>query len=176
MQKLRERRVKRIAVVCTHALFTGPAIARLRAQTDIAEIVTTDTVPIPIDRRLPNMSVLSVAPLLSEAIHRIHAGRSVSSLFDVMENGAEEMSVSRPGLTTAQHPRCRLTSPCPRPSTDANRAAEFNIAYQQALADWKALPFLTRLRTDRHTALPESPPCRRTNGPDCQSARVLGAA
>jgi ribose-phosphate pyrophosphokinase len=80
--KLRERRVKRIVVACTHGLFTGKAISRLRAQPDIAEIVTTDTVPVPAEKRLPNMTVLSVAPLLAEAIRRIHVGESVSGLFD----------------------------------------------------------------------------------------------
>ena len=55
LNKLRERRVKRIAVACTHGLFTGKAIERLGAQPDIAEIVTTDTVPVPPEKRLPNM-------------------------------------------------------------------------------------------------------------------------
>jgi ribose-phosphate pyrophosphokinase len=81
LNKLRERRVKRIAVACTHGLFAGKAIERLRAQPDIAEIVTTDTVPVPVEKRLPNMKVLSIAPLLAEAIHRIHVGESVSALF-----------------------------------------------------------------------------------------------
>lgn len=84
--KLRERRVKRIAVACTHGLFTGQAIARLRAQPDLAEIVTTDTVPVPSGKRLPNMKVLSVAPLLADAIRRIHVGKSVSELFDTTES------------------------------------------------------------------------------------------
>jgi len=82
LQKLRERHVKRIVVACTHGLFTGKAITRLRDQTDIDEIVTTDTVPIPVDKRLPNMTILSVAPLLGEAIRRIHRGESVSRLFE----------------------------------------------------------------------------------------------
>jgi ribose-phosphate pyrophosphokinase len=82
LAKLRERRVKQITVACTHGLFTGKAIARLKAQPDIFEIVTTDTVPVPADKRLPNMKILSVAPLLAEAIHRIHVGESVSDLFD----------------------------------------------------------------------------------------------
>jgi ribose-phosphate pyrophosphokinase len=82
LEKLRERRVKRIAVACTHGLFTGRAIQRLRDQADVDEIVTTDTVPVAPDKRLPNMTVLSVAPLLSEAIRRIHVGESVSGLFD----------------------------------------------------------------------------------------------
>jgi ribose-phosphate pyrophosphokinase len=85
LQKLRERRVKRIVVACTHGLFTGPAIARLGAQPDIDEIVATDTVPIPRDKRLPNMTVLSIAPLLAQAIRCIHLGKSVSRLFDVTE-------------------------------------------------------------------------------------------
>ncbi len=81
LERLRERRVGRIALVCTHGLFTGPAIERLRAQPDIAEIVTTNTVPLPADKHLPNLQVLSIAPLLGEAIRRIHTGMSVSSLF-----------------------------------------------------------------------------------------------
>jgi ribose-phosphate pyrophosphokinase len=83
LDKLRQRHVKRIAVACTHGLFTGKAIERLRAQPDIAEIVTTDTVPVPPEKRLPNMKILSIAPLLAEAIRRIHDGESVSVLFEV---------------------------------------------------------------------------------------------
>jgi ribose-phosphate pyrophosphokinase len=83
LDKLRERRVKRVAVACTHGLFTGPAIARLREREEITEIVTTDTVPIPPEKRLPNMKILSIAPLLAETIRRIHVGESVSALFDV---------------------------------------------------------------------------------------------
>src|SRR5207247_9006181 len=60
LQKLRARRVKRIVVACTQGLFTGPAIERLRAQTDIEEIVTTDTVPIPPGKRLPSLTMLSI--------------------------------------------------------------------------------------------------------------------
>ena len=84
LNRLRERRVKRIAVACTHgALHAARRSTRLRAQPDIDEIVTTDTVPIPPEKRLPNMKVLSIAPLLAEAIRRIHVGESVSVLFDV---------------------------------------------------------------------------------------------
>src|SRR5262245_1043196 len=82
LNKLRERRVKRIALSCTHGVFAGKAIERLRAQSDIEEIVTTDTVPVPEEKRLPNMTVLSIAPLLAETIRRIHVGKSVSALFD----------------------------------------------------------------------------------------------
>ncbi len=81
LERLRERRVRRIAICCTHGLFSGRAIERLRAQPDIAEIVTTNTVPLAPEKLLPNMRVLSIAPLLAEAIRRIHVGESVSSLF-----------------------------------------------------------------------------------------------
>lgn len=81
LDRLRERHVGRVAVACTHGLFTGRAIERLRRQADVAEIVTTNTVPIPEAKRLPNMTVLSIAPLLAEAIRRIHHGESVSELF-----------------------------------------------------------------------------------------------
>jgi ribose-phosphate pyrophosphokinase len=82
LNKLQERRVARVSVACTHGLFTGKAIERLGARREIREIVTTDTVPIPPAKRLANMKVLSVAPLLGEAIRRIHVGASVSVLFD----------------------------------------------------------------------------------------------
>jgi ribose-phosphate pyrophosphokinase len=81
LHRLRERRVRRIAVACTHGLFTGPAVERLRAQADVDEVVATDTVPLAPEKRLPRLTVLSVAPLLAEAIRRIHEGESVSALF-----------------------------------------------------------------------------------------------
>jgi ribose-phosphate pyrophosphokinase len=82
LQHIRSRGVGRIFVACTHGLFTGKAIERLRQQTDVEEIVTTNTVPIPEEKRLPNMTVLSLAPLIAETIRRNHNGESVSSLFD----------------------------------------------------------------------------------------------
>jgi ribose-phosphate pyrophosphokinase len=81
LQHLRARQVGRVAIACTHGIFTGPAIDRLRAVPAIAEIVTTNTVPLHPEQRLPNMHTLSIAPLLAEAIRRIHDGESVSSLF-----------------------------------------------------------------------------------------------
>ena len=48
----------------------------------VKEIVTTNTVPVPPEKRLPNMTILSVAPLLGEVILRAHEGRSVGELFN----------------------------------------------------------------------------------------------
>jgi ribose-phosphate pyrophosphokinase len=81
LRRLREFHIGRVTVVCTHGLFTGNAIQKLREQRDIVEIVTTNTVPIPPEKRLPNMTILSIAPLMAETIRRIHNGESVSTLF-----------------------------------------------------------------------------------------------
>ncbi|HLR94607.1 MAG TPA: ribose-phosphate pyrophosphokinase [Jiangellaceae bacterium] len=71
----------RASVACTHGLFTGPAVQRLTNDPRITEVVTTDTVPSPTEP-FPSLGVRSVAPLFAETIARIHAGESVSSLFD----------------------------------------------------------------------------------------------
>ena len=68
------------AVACTHGLFVGKAVERLRHHPMITEVVTTDTVPPPAD--WPELKVRSVAGLFAEAIARVHAGESVRSLFD----------------------------------------------------------------------------------------------
>ncbi len=68
-------------VAFTHGILSGGGVERL-ARLPIKEIVTTNTLPIPPEKRLPNMTVLSVAPLLSEVIIRAHEGRSVGALFD----------------------------------------------------------------------------------------------
>lgn len=78
---LREIGVRSISAACVHGLFTGPAIDRLKAQPDLREIVCTSTVPVPPEKRLPNLTVLSVAPLFAEAMRRINNGESISSLF-----------------------------------------------------------------------------------------------
>ncbi|MBK7723243.1 MAG: ribose-phosphate pyrophosphokinase [Austwickia sp.] len=80
LDKLGERGCPGAAVACTHGLFAGRAIERLRAHPLVVEVVTTDTVPSPKD--WPALQVRSVAQLLAEAIARIHVGESVSSLFD----------------------------------------------------------------------------------------------
>jgi ribose-phosphate pyrophosphokinase len=60
----------------THPMFSPPAVERLR-KCKIKEMVTTNTIPIPPEKMLPNITVLSVAPLLGEVIRRVHLGISV---------------------------------------------------------------------------------------------------
>src|SRR5260370_15546975 len=64
----------------THCIFSGPAIERLKIA-PVKEIVITDSIPLPDQKRLPNMTVLSVAELFAGAISPIHDGRSVTELF-----------------------------------------------------------------------------------------------
>jgi ribose-phosphate pyrophosphokinase len=72
---------KDVYVAFTHPVLSGPASERL-SQLPIKEIVTTDTIPIPPEKMLPNITVLSVAGLLGEVILRSHEGRSVGELFN----------------------------------------------------------------------------------------------
>jgi ribose-phosphate pyrophosphokinase len=70
-----------IILLATHGILSPPAKERL-SHPAIQEIVLTNSLPIPEDRRLPNMHFLSVAPLLGDAVRRIHQDISVSVLFD----------------------------------------------------------------------------------------------
>ncbi len=72
---------KDVYVSCTHPVLSPPAVDRLR-ELPIKEIVTTDTITIPPEKMLPNITVLSVAELLGEVILRSHEGRSVGELFN----------------------------------------------------------------------------------------------
>jgi ribose-phosphate pyrophosphokinase len=65
----------------THAVLVGPAIERLRAS-PIKQVVVTDSIPLPADKQLPCVKVLSVARLLADAIKHIHYNESVSKLFE----------------------------------------------------------------------------------------------
>ena len=69
-----------IYACCTHPVLSGPAVERIE-QSPISELVVTDTIPLPVEKRLPKITVLSLAPLLGEAIQRIHTGHSVGELF-----------------------------------------------------------------------------------------------
>jgi len=77
---LEERGAKEIYTCCTHPVFSGPAIQRIAASR-VKEVVATDTIPIPEGKKNEKITVLSIASLLGEAIHRIHAGLSVGAMF-----------------------------------------------------------------------------------------------
>ncbi|MBM6699820.1 ribose-phosphate diphosphokinase [Bifidobacterium pullorum subsp. saeculare] len=81
VRTLRDAGAKSVTLVATHGLFSGPAIERLR-ECGAREIVVTDTVPVPEEKRLPNMTVLSVAPLLAAGIRSVFEEGSVATLLE----------------------------------------------------------------------------------------------
>ena len=78
-QALIDRGAKCVDACCTHAVLSGPAIERIE-KSPIQELVTTNTIPLG-DKKCDKIKVLSVAPVIGEAILRIHNDRSVSDLF-----------------------------------------------------------------------------------------------
>jgi len=77
-----EKGIEEICVICTHGLFLGKALQKLAAIPQIKNIVTTDTVPLSRERKLPNMTILSTAPVFAGAIQQNYFRRSIGDLFD----------------------------------------------------------------------------------------------
>ncbi len=80
-QALIKRGVTAVYACATHALLSGPAVQRI-SSSPIQQLVVTNTIPLAPEKVIDKLTVLSVAPLLAEAIRRIHEDRSVSQLFD----------------------------------------------------------------------------------------------
>ena len=70
-----------VYATATHPILAGDAVDRIE-KAPVKELVFTDTIPVPPEKSLPNFTELSVAPLLGEAIPRIHTGQSVGALFN----------------------------------------------------------------------------------------------
>lgn len=71
---------REIHIAATHGILCGPAIERIR-EAPLNSVAVTNTIPLPAEKQLPNIRRLSVAPLLAEAIKRIHHGQSISEMF-----------------------------------------------------------------------------------------------
>jgi len=80
-EALLERGAKEVYACCTHAVLSGSALERLE-KSPIKEVVVTNTIPLTENKKIPKIKVLSVAPLMGDAIIRIHEELSVSKLFD----------------------------------------------------------------------------------------------
>ncbi|HEY4711185.1 MAG TPA: ribose-phosphate pyrophosphokinase [Dehalococcoidia bacterium] len=78
---LLERGVTKVYACCSHPVFSGPAIQRI-ATSPVKEVVVTDTIPVNKDKKLNKITVLPIASLVGEAIHRIHTGLSVGAMFE----------------------------------------------------------------------------------------------
>jgi ribose-phosphate pyrophosphokinase len=73
-----------IHLACTHGVLCGDAIKRIK-DAPVDSVVITNTIPLPPEKRLERIQVLSVAPLLAEAIRRIHSNKSISQMFNPPE-------------------------------------------------------------------------------------------
>ena len=75
------RGAKAVYSCCTHPVFSNDAIPRI-ASSPVKELVVTDTIPVPPEKHLDKITVLPIAPLLGEAIRRIHTGQSIGAMFE----------------------------------------------------------------------------------------------
>ena len=80
VEALKREGARRMLACGVHPVLSGPAIERIESS-PLEEVVVTNSIPIPAERRIEKMAILSVAPLLGEAIRRIHDEESVSTLF-----------------------------------------------------------------------------------------------
>jgi len=80
-EALKKNGARDIYAAITHPVLCGPAIERLNGSC-IKELVVTDTIPLPPEKKLKNIVQLSVAPLLGEAIRRTHNEETISALFE----------------------------------------------------------------------------------------------
>ena len=80
-EALRENGAAEVIVAATHAVLSGPAVDRLK-NSPITEVIVTNTLPIPEERMFPQLTVLSIAPMIARAIREVFDDGSVTSLFD----------------------------------------------------------------------------------------------
>jgi len=78
---VKQRGAQRVLLGATHAVLCGQAMSKL-AEAPVEEVVLCNTIPVPKEKQLDKITMLSVAPLLARAIDRIHRSASVSALFD----------------------------------------------------------------------------------------------
>lgn len=80
-EALKANGARGVTIACTHAIFSGKATEHL-SQDFIDQVVVTDTLPIPPEKRFDKLTVLSIAPLLAQAIHEVFEDGSVTSMFE----------------------------------------------------------------------------------------------
>ena len=98
VRALESEGVNEIYACATHGVLSDPAIERIEKATNLSEVVITDTIPLAPSRHIPKIKVLSVAPLIGEAIKRIHRGESVGALFSSEVSFTQEMLLWDEGL------------------------------------------------------------------------------
>ncbi|MDO4913011.1 MAG: ribose-phosphate diphosphokinase [Bifidobacteriaceae bacterium] len=92
IRTLHEHGARSVTLAATHGLLSGPAVERLR-ESDVREIILTDTVPIPEEKHLDNMTVLSIAPLLASGIRSVFQSRSMATLLTGLPDGVKPRNI-----------------------------------------------------------------------------------
>lgn len=91
---LKKQGAEKISLAATHGIFAGPAVERLK-KAPVDEVLITNTIDIPKNKRFKSLKVLSMAPMIGEAIRRIHEERSMGSIFDEMTNRELGLKVNK---------------------------------------------------------------------------------
>lgn len=97
VRALEREGVEEIYACATHGILSDPAVERI-AESSLREVVLTDTVPLPPGKRIPKITTLSIAPLIGEAVKRIHRGESVGALFSSEVEFTQEMLLWEDGV------------------------------------------------------------------------------
>jgi ribose-phosphate pyrophosphokinase len=97
VRALEREGVHEIYACATHGILSDPAVERI-SESGLREVVLTDTVPLPPAKRIPKITTLSIAPLIGEAIKRIHRGESVGALFSSEVDFTQEMLLWEDGV------------------------------------------------------------------------------
>jgi len=97
VRALQREGVEEIYACATHGILSDNAVERIAAS-GLREVVLTDSIPLPPEKRLPQITTLSVAPLIGEAIRRIHRGESVGALFSSEVTLTQEMILWEDGV------------------------------------------------------------------------------
>jgi hypothetical protein len=97
VRALEREGVNEIYACATHGVLSDPAVDRIR-DSSLLEVVLTDSIPLPAAKRIPKITTLSVAPLIGEAIKRIHRGESVGALFSSEVEFTQEMLLWEDGV------------------------------------------------------------------------------
>jgi ribose-phosphate pyrophosphokinase len=100
VRALQREGVEEIYTCATHGVLSEDAVDRIAAS-GLREVVLTDSIPLPPEKRLPQITTLSVAPLIGEAIRRIHRGESVGALFSSEVALTQEMILWEDGIEHA---------------------------------------------------------------------------
>jgi len=82
IEALKKHGVKDVYAAITHGVLSGKAVERIENCKNLKELIVTDSIPLAKEKQISNIKVVSVAPLLAEAIQRIHNEQSISCLFD----------------------------------------------------------------------------------------------